>query len=235
MTTTSTEDRDFPANYALWDEFLKAWPLERLRTMSLQEYTQSGNQDTFTYWLEAGLDKLGSIWGGSAFKFGIYSRKDSTEKESGGGNCYSAEYGWYCKYGKTEAEAFEHVRALVLGVAEAARRKDLEAIQKTDLGEAFKWKIAFHYQDRAAPSVVDIFKTAPLRLYLGDAPADATMAELQHRVMERKPPETAILEYGRQVWAVWSAKPNAIWKVSHGNRDFEEDERQRFLVQRLVR
>ena len=71
----------FSTSDALWQEFLQAWPLERLRTMSLSDYTAAGDKETFTYWMESRLDEYGSIWGGSAFKFGIYSRNDTTEKK----------------------------------------------------------------------------------------------------------------------------------------------------------
>ena len=32
---------DFRTQYALWDEFLTAWPASRLATMTLDEYTLS--------------------------------------------------------------------------------------------------------------------------------------------------------------------------------------------------
>ena len=69
---------EYQAQYALWDEFLQRWPLEKLRTMTLAEYNQAGSQDTFCYWLEIKLDNMGNIAGGSAFKFGIFSRKDQS-------------------------------------------------------------------------------------------------------------------------------------------------------------
>lgn len=80
-----------------WDAFLKEWPLERLRRMTLQEYSAAGQSDTFTAWIESRLDKLGSIWGGSSFKFGIYSRKDKTPKRGGRGDSYTQDYAWYTK------------------------------------------------------------------------------------------------------------------------------------------
>ena len=86
----------------LWQEFKNVWPVDRVKTMTLPEYTNSGRKDTFTYWLESKLDKLGSIWGGSAFKFGIYSRNDKGPRENGGGRMYSDNYGWMRKYGETE-------------------------------------------------------------------------------------------------------------------------------------
>jgi 5-methylcytosine-specific restriction protein B len=73
---------DFQKQYALWDEFLTVWPAPRLATMTLDEYTQAGSKDSFTYWIESRLDELGSIWGGSAFKFGVFSRKDTEVRES---------------------------------------------------------------------------------------------------------------------------------------------------------
>lgn len=35
----------------LWGEFLDLWPLERIKSMSLHEYSNVGNEDTFTYWI----------------------------------------------------------------------------------------------------------------------------------------------------------------------------------------
>lgn len=149
-----------------WDAFLSEWPLARLRTMSLQDYSAAGQGRTFTAWIESRLDKMGSIWGGSSFKFGIYSRKDKTPKAGGGGASYTQEYAWYTKYGSTPEEAFAKVRSLVVSVAEAAARGDYSAINEVDLGEAYKWKIAYHYQDRANPGVVAVFKPKRLQAWL---------------------------------------------------------------------
>jgi 5-methylcytosine-specific restriction protein B len=94
----------------LWDDFLAAWPAERLATMTLDEYTKAQDQDCFTYWLEARTEALGSIWGGSAFKFGIYGRKNLTDRAGDAHTHYGAAHAWSTKYGATEAEAFESVR-----------------------------------------------------------------------------------------------------------------------------
>ena len=55
----------------LFLEFQKTWPLEKIKNMSLEEYSSVGSKQSFTYWIEAKLESLGSIWGGSSFKFGI--------------------------------------------------------------------------------------------------------------------------------------------------------------------
>ena len=221
---------DFQQQYALWDEFLSVWPASRLATMTLDEYSQAGSKDSFTYWIESGLDKLGSIWGGSSFKFGVFSRKDTEDKKSDAKLSYSDTHGWYSSLGASAEDAFEKVRGFIVQVADWASRGDLDAIDAfQDLGEAYKWKIAFHYQNRQAPVVVDIFKRAPLAVFVGGT-ASQSMATLQKSALARRPADVGILEFGRQVWEAWSQKNLAIWKLSHGNPpNFTEAERQQYL------
>lgn len=220
---------DFPRQYALWDEFLTVWPRARLATMALDEYSLAGSKDSFTYWIESRLDKLGSIWGGSSFKFGVFSRKDTEDKNSDTKLSYSDSHGWYSSLGATAEEAFEKVRGYVVQVANFAAQGDLDAIESfVHLGEAFKWKIAFHYQDRQAPVIVDIFKRAPLAAFVSGS-ASQSMADLQMAVLAKQPAALGILEFGREVWQAWSQKNLAIWKLSHGVNDFSSEERQYYL------
>ena len=219
---------DFQTQYALWDEFLQIWPASRLATMSLDEYTQAGSKDSFTYWIESRLGELGSIWGGSAFKFGVFSRAEGSEdKQSDAKLSYSDTHGWYSSLGTTAPEAFEKVRGFVKQVADWAAKGDLDAIESFEhLGEAFKWKIAFHYQNRQKPVIVDIFKRAPLAAFTGGT-ASQSMATLQQGALAKRPEGLGILEYGRQVWEAWSQKNLAIWKLSHGI--LTDAERQQYL------
>ncbi|MCC6439249.1 MAG: hypothetical protein IT476_01390 [Rhodanobacteraceae bacterium] len=178
---------DFQTQYALWDEFLAVWPASRLATMTLDEYTQAGSKDSFTYWIESRLDELGSIWGGSAFKFGVFSRKDTEVRESAENRSYSDTHGWYSALGATAEEAFEKVRGYVGQIAALAANGDLDGIEAFDhLGEATKWKIAFHYQNRQQPVIVDIFKRAPLAAYTGGT-ASQRMADLQQAALAKRP------------------------------------------------
>ena len=221
---------DFQTQYALWDEFLTVWPASRLATMTLDEYTQAGSKDSFTYWIESQLDELGSIWGGSAFKFGVFSRKDIEVRESAENRSYSDTHGWYSALGATAEEAFDKVRGYVGQIAALAANGDLDGIEAFDhLGEATKWKIAFHYQNRQQPVIVDIFKRAPLAAFTGGT-ASQSMAALQQAALAQRPEGVGILEFGRQVWEAWSQKNLAIWKLSHGNPpNFTDAERQQYL------
>jgi len=231
---TNKSKEEYAALYALWNEFCCTWPMDKLKTMDLEMYSKAGDRDTFSYWLESRLDKLGSVWGGSAFKFGIFSRKDKSEKDDSGGSAYSDGYGWYSKYGVDEASAFLVVKNTVISIAEAAQRGDLNAIEAIEFGEAIKWKIAFHYQNQSNPCIVDIYKTAPLRAFLGKSDKKLTMADLQRMVLENKASDEGILEFGARVWANWKEKNLSIWKISHGNQSFSDEERSNYIRAHLV-
>ena len=100
-----------PDRNRLWSDFLTAWPPERVRQMTLEEYTNPGKDDAFIYWLESRLDQLGSIRGGSAFKFGIYYQSNVKTREPSRGRSWGTTYAWLTKYGTTEQKAFATIRA----------------------------------------------------------------------------------------------------------------------------
>lgn len=224
----------YSEQYSLWEEFLEEWPLSRLSEMTLDEYIKTGSQDTFTSWIESRLDKLGSIWGGSAFKFGVFSRDGSERKENTNRHSYSDTHGWYTALGGSAEEAFAKVRESVVRVAQLARSGDLESIEAfTGLGEAYKWKIAFHYQDRAKPTIVNIFRPEALAAFAENGSVKNTAA-LQKLVLEKNTERLGVLEFGKQVWAVWSKKNISVWKLSHGPALFTADEQQQLLNSQKV-
>lgn len=204
-----------PEQYQLWDMFLKEWPIERLRTMTLAEYCRAGDDNSFIRWLESRLSEMGSIWGGSGFKFGIYGRKSDEQAESKGGRQYSSEYGWYSKYGGTAEDAFREVRELVFKTASAAREGALEAIDDLDLGPALKWKIAFHYQDRADPLVVGVFNKEHLQVFLNEKLGQASpYSDLYRRVIATRG-QKDLLEFGREVWERSSKTLTEMWNPAN--------------------
>ncbi len=220
--------------HALWDEFLATWPISRLQKMKLDDYTKAGAKNTFTYWLESRLDKMGSIWGGDSFKFGVYSRKDTAEKTSDNKFSWSDTHGWRTSLGASAEEAFENVRQNIVHIATLAECGDLAGIQAFDrLGEKFKWKIAFHYQDRSNPLIVSVFTKDNLAKYVGDS-TKKSMAELQSIVMNKRPRSMDILKYGKLVWEGNSQEIQLeIWKLSHGV-GFSENEREQYLKDQLA-
>lgn len=226
---------NFAEQYELWDKFREAWPISDLEKMTLDKYIKAGSTDTFTYWLEARLDKMGSIWGGNAFKFGVYSRKDTKEIKSDATHRYSDAYGWYASLGETAELAFKSVRDHVVNIATWAAEGDLDSIDTYEqpLWEFVKWKIAFHYQDRQQPKIVNIFKKSMLAVHLGES-EKLSMGALQKATLAKMPAGMGILEYGYKVWEDWSHKNLVIWKLSHGDSNFEEVERQQDLEKNLA-
>lgn len=231
---TDEPNKDYPALYTLWDEFLHAWPLEKLKSMTLAQYSAAGDRDSFCYWIESRLENLGSIWGGSAFKFGIFSRKDKSEKTDTKGVAYSEDYAWYAKYGSDQHQAFKTVKQKIIDIAEAAQVGDLKKIESLEFGAVIKWKIAFHYQDRDQCSMVDVFMPAALKVFVEQDAAEGRMERLQVLALEKRDAGEGILELGVRVWKVWLENNVKIWKLSHGSQTFTAAQHASFASDRLA-
>ena len=65
--------------HQLKEDFLDQWPIENLEQMTLEDYTDTKRDNSFCYWLEQITRDLGSIAGGSSYKFGIYKRTSQSE------------------------------------------------------------------------------------------------------------------------------------------------------------
>ncbi len=131
----------------LKEKFLKKFPLESLRSMTIEQYTNLNRRDSFCYWLESETYRLGSIWGGSSLKFGIY-KYNQTPKENMPAK-HDGNYCWLAKYNcKTSEEAFNIVRDRIATIAEKAIEGDLQGVEEVDFGDVVKWKIACLYSDK---------------------------------------------------------------------------------------
>ena len=131
----------------LKEKFLERFPVDSLRSMTIDKYTNLNRNDSFCYWLESETYRLGSIWGGSSLKFGIY-RYDQVPKE-GMPAKHDDKYCWLSKYNcETSEEAFNIVRDKIATIAEKAVKGDLQGVEDIDFGDVVKWKIACLYSDR---------------------------------------------------------------------------------------
>lgn len=190
-------DKSVSERQKIWDDFLRIWPLEKLATMSLQEFTAVNTGESFCNWLEKKTEDIGSIWGGSAFKFGVYERLDKEPKESKSGRMFSEDYGWLEKYGNTHEEAYTKVREHIVDIATNAKAGNLEAIDDIDFGSATKWKIAFLYQDQTHPTILPIFKSELLKLILDNPPASVSEC---HKAILQTHAHRDILELGSELF-----------------------------------
>lgn len=172
----------------LYQQFQETFPIEYLKEMPLEKYTNLNKDDSFCYWVESRTYHLGSFWGGSSYKFGIY-KYEKKPNESDPRIQSDDNYAWYTKYNKTTAEeAYKVVRDAIVSIAEHARKGELEAIDEIDvLGDSFKWKIAFLY---SSESLIPIYKrdmlyTVSSELGMEDA-KKKSIPTIQRFLMQKK-------------------------------------------------
>ncbi|MDH1930694.1 AAA family ATPase [Pseudomonas hunanensis] len=189
----------FDERQQAWEEFLQRWPLRTLSKLTPSTYNKSGDQDTFTYWLEFGPGRLlGSIKGGDSSKLGLYERKNEPKGPRAhvqAGDVYS----WKKKYGTSVDEAFTTIRSRIVEVAKAAGKGDSQRVQEIDLEHVLKWKVAFIYQDVNAPCVLPIYNYKSLCAIAGETDKRVTQAELYARLLELRG-EEPVLAYGFDLW-----------------------------------
>lgn len=179
------------------EQFLAEWPLERVERMTLDEYTNV-DKTSFCHWLESITHDLGSIWGGSSFKFGIFKRADTSKVETRVAYKSEGEYAWVGKYGNTKEEAFEKIKSIIVDVINFSRRKEFEEIDKIDLGTAYKWKIAFMYSNQ---SLLPIYKEEMLRNIINSRglKVEKSFYKLQQVLLDQKPTDLDVINYATQL------------------------------------
>ena len=204
----------------LRDDFQQRWPFQAVENMTLEQYTGVKSKDTFTFWLESKTENLISIWGGSAYKFGIFKRaQNDVEKELKSGQTGDTEYGWYEKYGETRNQAFEKIKNLILQIIENAQNKEFEKIDDIDLGNAIKWKIAFLYApDKTLLHIVS--KEAFKYLAQKNNIKSKNISQIQKELLKNKPNYMDFYEYSSLLWNQY-AKENKSTHDILNNSDNE--------------
>ena len=203
----------------LYNDFLNEFPLESLKIMPIDKYTnlnRSGD-DYFCYWLENKTKELGSISGGSSYKFGIYryNKKPNNPSVIESDN----EYAWYKWYNARDRnEAYEITLRSIINIAQAASVGDFERIEEdSTLGEVFKWKIAFLYSNK---KLIPIYKKEMLKEiakeleYVGNLDR-ATMLDLQKFLIEKKG-DKDLFEYYDELLKLC---PNNRWSFVYSTWD----------------
>lgn len=210
----------------VWTEFLARWPVEKVRSMTLEQYHSPGDPDCFVRWLESKARDLGSVRSGSYFKYGIFQRGNRDEdKESGQAYTYGEVYAWRSRLGTTPEQAFATVKEAILSIITSILHGDLDGVQFVDdqgvLQSTITWKIAFLYQDRDNPQIVSVYAKESLIAALHDADASTlTQAALYRRIMEHRGRKNLyvysgeIWEEGRHAAAQPSAAPASPAPVS---------------------
>ena len=189
----------------VWTEFLTHWPVEKVRSMTLEQYHPPENPDCFVRWLESKAKDLGAVRSGSYFKYGVFQRGNRDEdKESGQTYAYGDVYAWRSKLGTTPEQAFARVKEAILSIIASIQHGDLDGVQLVDnqrvLQSTITWKIAFLYQDRNNPQIISVYAKKALVAALHDADASTlTQADLYRRLMERRAGKNLHV-YSGEIW-----------------------------------
>jgi len=109
----------------------------------------------FCYALERQLDGLGRIIGATAFKFGVYYGRTSTDADY--------KYRFTKKFGNNYQEAFENVKNSILNLLDDGEAENLDLIANNPLSPMFKGKIlSSYYHER----YLNIFSPDHLNYFL---------------------------------------------------------------------
>ena len=185
----------------LYEEFQQNFPLEKLKTMTLEEYNNT-NKDSFCYWVETKTGKLGSIRGATSYKFGIYKYIQEPRKD--GGYKFDNEYGWLSKYGNTANDAYTKIHSNIIKIAEFAQKTDFDSIEDIDISPMFKWKIAFLYSDF---KLLNFYGEDGIRFLCKkhdlENSENASFAEMYKFLLKMKNEDENIFIYASKLWNEW--------------------------------
>lgn len=185
----------------LYDSFIAKFPLEKLNSMTLEQYTDLKRKDSFCYWVETVTRSIGSIAGGSSLKFGIYEYNEKPDNQ----NC-DEKYAWAKCFGRTREEAFETIKSDIIKVAEAADKGKFEEIDEVNLGHAYKWKIAFLYSHKKICN----FFTQEGFIYVSNKITGTNKfniktktSEMQKVILQNNSKNESIWDYCEEYWKDW--------------------------------
>lgn len=135
----------------LLKKFLNRWSLKNVEKMTISEYSQLNNNDTFCYWVEYKTHELANISGSAnSFKFEIFERKDKSKIYKTDDYIKDELYSWRKRAGNTREEAFTKTKINIIKIIKSSLAGNFEEIDSKEikLSPIFKWKIAFLYSDK---------------------------------------------------------------------------------------
>lgn len=148
-------------NVKLYENFRKEWSLERIKNLTIDEYTKVNSKSTFTYYIEHKTNELGKIGVSSSFIYGIYEQENQKNKETKT-SIYNGKYAWKKKFGNNEKEAFENVKNEIIKIIINVQDGNFAAIDESKIDAMYRWKIAFLYQNQKHPMITPVYTQAIL-------------------------------------------------------------------------
>ena len=187
--------------------FLSSWNIGRIEEMTVEEYADLSNRDSFCYWLEYGTTELGAIGAVSLHKFELWKpkeKKDFTETRF----VSNGKYTWNPRKGKTLNKAFAEIKRLILEIIEQSRKQDWSAIDAIPFHAIAKWKIAFLYSNRKLLPIYSKRALLAIANGLGNKqyPYKTTIPTLQQYILSYKKRTQSIENFASQVYLEFAEK-----------------------------
>lgn len=131
--------------------FLELWPVERLKNLTIEDYHQAKNTDSFISQVDCFDPTQGDPTFACYFDFWEPIGLGNNEK-------YHNEkpYSWHKRLGDDPELAFQQIKQEILDIIDAVQHRDLTAIDQIQFTKGLKWMIAFLYQDFSNPCVIPI-------------------------------------------------------------------------------
>ena len=148
----TTADAWRKASLEEWRAFRKAFPIEKLSEMTLDDYLIGMQKQTFCWWLENGTGAFVSINGAYSTKYGVFKNRAGKLQVAPHLKKISPEV------------VFERIKSFIVSVAQKAAARDLDGLIKLAatppktrcITPIILWKVAVLYQPIDAPFLVPV-------------------------------------------------------------------------------
>lgn len=186
--------------------FLSRWNYGRVENMSVADYADLSNHDSFCYWLEYGSVPLGSIGAIPLHKFELWKSKQQKDFAD---TRFSTDgvYVWNTEKGNTRDIAFKKIRKLILEVISQSQKQNWEAIDSIPFHAIGKWKIAFMFSDKQLLPIYS--KRALLSIAKGfgkEFPYNTPYSQLQKYILSLKDTSERIDDFAYRVYTQFAEK-----------------------------
>ncbi|MGE8683618.1 MAG: McrB family protein, partial [Acinetobacter sp.] len=144
-------------------QFLTVWPIERLKSLTIEDYHQANNKLSFI----VQVDLFSPVENGLTMS-NYYEIWQPLTLGKGTNYHNQIPYSWHKRFGDDPNLAFTELKQEILNIIEATKQRDLKAIDQIAFNASLKWMIAFLYQDFSDPFIIPIV-SEPNRKRIGYA------------------------------------------------------------------
>ena len=156
--------------------FLRAFPMNRLKDLTLDDYVMGKGTPSFCTYVEAKTKPWANILGATAIKFGIYFGKTKSDA--------TMRYRFKRQF-DTKNQAFATIKTDLLELIDAGRSQRFFDIDDIDLSQNFKAKILSLYFPEIYLNVCSKGHIEAMCVELG-IPEDLAVSEQQHLLLQAK-------------------------------------------------